>query len=149
MFLKTVYSKLDLTLNFIDLEDLEESMDNLAWCENMYELYLTGNPCTHWEGYKDFVIAKVPTLKRLDGEDVNRSQKIQAQQKLKELEQELRQLVAENIEKKRLEKESGNENPDAYTKESRVAAYKEMQEKKEEEEKAKKQNSMFKDFDEF
>ena len=54
------YSKLDLTLNFIDVEDLEDSMDTLAWCENMYELYLTGNPCTHWEGYKDYVIAKVP-----------------------------------------------------------------------------------------
>lgn len=54
------YRKLDLTLNFIDIEDLEESMDNLAACEEIKELYLTGNPCTHWEGYKEYVMAKVP-----------------------------------------------------------------------------------------
>lgn len=39
-------AKLDLTLNFIDVEDLEESMDNLACCEAITEIYLTGNPCT-------------------------------------------------------------------------------------------------------
>jgi protein TilB len=38
--------KLDLTVNFIDTEHLEESMLNLVQCDNIYELYLTGNPCT-------------------------------------------------------------------------------------------------------
>jgi len=52
-------AKLDLTLNFIDIEDLEESMENLACVESICELYMTGNPCTDWEGYKDYVIAKV------------------------------------------------------------------------------------------
>ena len=37
--------KLDLTLNFVDVEDLEESMENLSECESIVELYLTGNPC--------------------------------------------------------------------------------------------------------
>ncbi len=41
----TIYRKLDLTLNFVDIEDLEESMENLAECEEMKELYMTGNPC--------------------------------------------------------------------------------------------------------
>jgi protein TilB len=50
---------LDLTLNFVDLEDLEESMDNLAECEEIRELYMTGNPCTYWPDYKDYIIAKV------------------------------------------------------------------------------------------
>ena len=37
--------KLDLTLNFLDVEDLEESMNNLSDCYEMKDLYLTGNPC--------------------------------------------------------------------------------------------------------
>lgn len=52
--------KLDLTVNFIDLEDLEESLINLRKIENIRELFLTGNPCTDWKGYKEFVIATVP-----------------------------------------------------------------------------------------
>lgn len=39
----------------------------------MVELYMTGNPCTQWSGYKDYIIAKIDTLKRLDGEDINKS----------------------------------------------------------------------------
>ena len=39
------FRKLDLTLNFVDVEDLEESMENLSECESIVELYLTGNPC--------------------------------------------------------------------------------------------------------
>jgi len=53
------FRKLDLTLNFIDIEDLEESMENLAECESIQELYLTGNPCASWPDFKDYVIAKV------------------------------------------------------------------------------------------
>jgi protein TilB len=51
--------KLDLTVNFIDLDDLEESMVNLSRCGNIKELYLTGNPCEDWKGCRDFVIATV------------------------------------------------------------------------------------------
>jgi protein TilB len=69
---------LDLTLNFIDVEDLEESMDNLACCEAICELYLTGNPCCNWDGYKDYVIAKVLQLKRIDGEEISKSQRLAA-----------------------------------------------------------------------
>jgi len=38
--------KLDMTVNFIGLEELEESMVNLSRCPVIKELYLTGNPCT-------------------------------------------------------------------------------------------------------
>lgn len=62
------------------------------------------------------------------------------------MEAQLRKDAAESREKKRKEKEDGTENPDAYTKESRVQIYEEMQQKKEEEEKNMKKNSMFKDF---
>jgi len=37
--------KLDLTLNFIELSDLEESAKNLSKVPSLRELYLTGNPC--------------------------------------------------------------------------------------------------------
>ncbi|KAL7469736.1 hypothetical protein ACHAXS_009997 [Conticribra weissflogii] len=37
--------KLDLTLNFVGLEDLEESVDNLRECGCLEELFLVGNPC--------------------------------------------------------------------------------------------------------
>lgn len=59
--------KLELTLNFVDIEDLEESMDNLAELPDFRELYMVGNPCTDWEHWKDFVVAKLPHLGRLEG----------------------------------------------------------------------------------
>ena len=83
-------AKLDLTLNFVDIEDLEESMENLSECEAMNDLYMTGNPCTHWPDYKEYVMGKVPQLRRLDGEDITKSQRLAAKQKLKELEEALR-----------------------------------------------------------
>lgn len=51
--------KIDLTLNFLDIEDLEESMENLSECESIVELYLTGNPCTNWPNYKEYIMGKV------------------------------------------------------------------------------------------
>ena len=53
-------NKLDITLNFVDLEDLEESCDEMLYCENLRDLYFTGNPCTDWANYRQYVIAKVP-----------------------------------------------------------------------------------------
>lgn len=38
--------KLDLTCNFIELDDFEESLYNLKKVTSVRELYLTGNPCT-------------------------------------------------------------------------------------------------------
>lgn len=35
-----------MTCNFVDLEDLEESCDNLAKVPALIEIYMTGNPCT-------------------------------------------------------------------------------------------------------
>jgi len=55
--------KLDLTVNFVGLEELEESMVNLSRCKNIKDLYMTGNPCTDWKGYREFTIATVLTLR--------------------------------------------------------------------------------------
>ena len=69
---------MDFTLNFIDIEDLEESMDNLSELPDFRELYFIGNPACDWEHYKDYIVAKVPTLGRLDGEDVTKTWKLRA-----------------------------------------------------------------------
>jgi hypothetical protein len=78
-----------------------------------------------WPGYKDYIIARVPQLKRLDGEDVTKSQQLQAKQRLKLLQAELKIAAAENIEKKK--NQDPEELKNAYTKESRIEQYKEMQ----------------------
>lgn len=62
-----------MTLNFIDLEDLRESLEELEYCPDFTELYLTGNPCCDWKDYIDYVIAKLPGLVRINGDDINRS----------------------------------------------------------------------------
>ena len=61
------------------------SVESLKCNSHLQELYLTGNPCTDYEGYRDFVIAILPQLKTLDGKDVTKSERILANQKLKEL----------------------------------------------------------------
>ncbi|XP_046662728.1 dynein axonemal assembly factor 11 [Homalodisca vitripennis] len=62
--------KLDLTLNFIgDLQSVERLKAN----SHLEELYLSGNPCTDYEGYREYVIATLPQLKSLDGVDIQRS----------------------------------------------------------------------------
>jgi protein TilB len=70
--------KLDLTVNFIDLDNLEESLVNLSRCPLVIELYLTGNPCTDWKGYRDFVIATIESLESLDGKEITKSERIKA-----------------------------------------------------------------------
>lgn len=113
-----------MTLNFIDVEDLEESVDNLMECEELQELYLTGNPVCSWEGYKDYIVGRVSQLKRLDGEEITRSQRLEARQKVKIWSEKLKVAAAESIDKKA--KQDPAELEMAYTKESRVQQYREM-----------------------
>jgi protein TilB len=42
--------------------------------------YLTGNPCTDFEGYRKYVIVTLPQLKYLDGQEIERSERILAAQ---------------------------------------------------------------------
>jgi protein TilB len=62
----------------VDIEDLEESVDNLAELPELRELYLLGNPCTDWKYWKEYIFARIPTLGRLDGDDVTISMRLQA-----------------------------------------------------------------------
>ncbi|XP_055682678.1 protein tilB isoform X2 [Lutzomyia longipalpis] len=67
--------KLDLTLNFIgDLTSVESLRDNY----NLRELILTGNPCTDYPGYREFVVTVLPQLTQLDCTDITRTERILA-----------------------------------------------------------------------
>ncbi|XP_046330222.2 dynein axonemal assembly factor 11-like [Haliotis rufescens] len=71
--------KLDLTVNFVgELTSIESLKENY----NLKELFLTGNPCTEFEGYRDYVIATLPQLKWLDGTEIDKSERIKAAQEL-------------------------------------------------------------------
>lgn len=43
--------------------------------------YLTGNPCTDYEGYREYVVNTLIQLTSLDGIEIERSEKILAAQK--------------------------------------------------------------------
>ncbi|KAL7480441.1 hypothetical protein ACHAW6_009689 [Cyclotella cf. meneghiniana] len=114
--------KLDLTLNFIPVENLEESIDELTECRSLEELFLIGNPCmgisdangesqtddcppqsagniVGWYGCRSYVIARLSNLRFLDGKEVKRSERIAALQKFPALSEELRNLSKIRLEK--------------------------------------------------
>ena len=98
--------QLDLTINFIDLDDLESSIDNLVDRSHLVDLFMMGNPCEQdWKGFKNYVIARLPQLKQLDGTEVTRSMKITAAQQLPALVSELRGLAKERRERRDKEEE--------------------------------------------
>lgn len=74
--------KLDLTVNFVG--ELT-SIENLKDLVHFRELYLTGNPCTEYEGYREYVITTLPHLQMLDGQAVDKSERILAKQDYAEL----------------------------------------------------------------
>ena len=79
-----VLEKLDLTLNFISEY---ESVQKLRANAFLKILHLTGNPCTDVEGYRLYVIEKLPQLQELDGTQVVRGELITARQERDETEQ--------------------------------------------------------------
>ncbi|KAL3772821.1 hypothetical protein ACHAWO_006904 [Cyclotella atomus] len=113
--------KLDLTLNFVPIENLERSVDELVGCPVLEELFLIGNPCmgvgdvggrsnddcstdedaattpatnvAGWSGCRPYIVARLPNLKYLDGKEIKRSDRIVAMQKLPTLTDELRGLA--------------------------------------------------------
>ncbi|XP_077359920.1 dynein axonemal assembly factor 11-like [Festucalex cinctus] len=74
--------KLDLTVNFVGrLSSVESLKENI----HLRQLFLVGNPCTLFEGYREYVVATLPQLKCLDGTEVTRSERIAANQGLEDL----------------------------------------------------------------
>ncbi|XP_077581034.1 dynein axonemal assembly factor 11 [Stigmatopora nigra] len=74
--------KLDLTLNFVGrLSSVAALKEN----PHLGQLFLVGNPCALFQGYRDYVIATLPQLQCLDGTAVTRSERITANQGLEDL----------------------------------------------------------------
>ncbi|XP_026263538.2 dynein axonemal assembly factor 11 isoform X1 [Urocitellus parryii] len=81
-------AKLDLTVNFIgELSSVKTLQCNI----HLKELFLMGNPCTDFDGYREFVVATLPQLKWLDGKEIECSERIQALQNYPVVEQQVRE----------------------------------------------------------
>ncbi|NWH62802.1 TILB protein, partial [Geococcyx californianus] len=94
--------KLDLTANFIgELSSIEALKYNI----HLKELFLVGNPCTEFEGYRQFVVATLHQLKCLDSKEIERSERIQALQNYPELKQKIREQEQAYLLKRTREKE--------------------------------------------
>ncbi|XP_054241265.1 dynein axonemal assembly factor 11-like [Indicator indicator] len=94
--------KLDLTANFIgELSSIEALKYNI----HLKELFLVGNPCTQFEGYRQFVVATLQQLKCLDSKEIERSERIQALQSYPEVQQKIREQEKAYLLKRAREKE--------------------------------------------
>ncbi|XP_057388362.1 dynein axonemal assembly factor 11 isoform X1 [Balaenoptera acutorostrata] len=81
-------TKLDLTVNFIgELSSVKTLQHNI----HLKELFLMGNPCADFDGYRQFVVATLQQLKWLDGREIERSERIQALQDFPVVEQQIRE----------------------------------------------------------
>ena len=58
------------------------SVESLRVNLNLEELYLLGNPCAEFDGYRLYVIGTLPQLKRLDGQVITATERIRAAQEL-------------------------------------------------------------------
>ena len=125
--------KLDLTVNFIDLDTFRESILNLKANEFLEDLYLVGNPCMDWAPARDYIIGHLKQLKQLDGNLISPSERIEAKRKLPRLEHDLRQLASDLHSRKA----SGQHKPN-YTREERVEQYRELGQQKEAKEEQEK-----------
>ncbi|ETI55950.1 hypothetical protein F443_01399 [Phytophthora nicotianae P1569] len=157
-------NKLDLTVNFVDFDTLEKSIDHLKPLQHLRELYMLGNPCqSNWEtGFREYVIASLPQLEILDGKEIHRSDRIKALQVFQERQQYVRQEAiavrdkkaqqqaedeavievvggkATDISEKKSVMSSTEKVP--YTPHTRREMYLEMAEQKEEEEARRREN---------
>ncbi|NWI88307.1 TILB protein, partial [Pitta sordida] len=94
--------KLDLTANFIgELSSIESLKYNI----HLKELFLVGNPCTEFEGYRQFVVATLHQLKYLDSKEIERSERIKALQNYPEVKEKIREQEQTYFLKRTREKE--------------------------------------------
>ncbi|XP_028918296.1 protein tilB homolog isoform X3 [Ornithorhynchus anatinus] len=107
--------KLDLTVNFVgELSSIKILKHNI----HLKELFLMGNPCADFEGYRQFVVATLLQLKWLDGKEIERSERIQALQNYPVVERRIREQekayslrrMQEREEARRKEREKENRN---------------------------------------
>lgn len=79
-------------------------MNHLATRHSLRELYMMGNPSqANWSQFTSYVIAKLPQLHSLDGNEITKSMQITARQKLNVMENELKILANEKRKEKELQ----------------------------------------------
>ncbi|KAG7455331.1 hypothetical protein MATL_G00255620 [Megalops atlanticus] len=94
--------KLDLTVNFVGrLSSVESLKGNI----HLRELFLVGNPCTEFKGYRQYVVSSLPQLQWLDGKEIRRSERIQAGQGLEAVRQRVLEQERAYLERRAREKE--------------------------------------------
>ncbi|XP_061653903.1 dynein axonemal assembly factor 11 isoform X10 [Phyllopteryx taeniolatus] len=99
--------KLDLTVNFVGrLSSVETLKQNI----HLSQLFLVGNPCTLFEGYRKYVVATLPQLKCLDGTAITRSEVIAANQGLEELKRRVMEQEDQYLRKNAQQKEEEEAN---------------------------------------
>ncbi|KAF4076671.1 hypothetical protein AMELA_G00217710 [Ameiurus melas] len=93
--------KLDLTVNFVGrLSSVESLKQNV----HLRELFLVGNPCTEFKGYRQYVLACLPQLQWLDGTAIGRAERIQALQNFDDLKNWVIEQEAEYVERREKQK---------------------------------------------
>nr|XP_043870976.1 dynein axonemal assembly factor 11-like [Solea senegalensis] len=97
--------KLDLTVNFIGCLS---SVHSLRHHIHLRELFLVGNPCADFEGYRQYVVASLPQLKWLDGKKISRSERIRAFQGLDEVKRRVLEQEEDYLRTRAEEKEVAN-----------------------------------------
>lgn len=119
-------NKLDLTCNYV--EDLE-SIKNLRHNMFLKHLYLIGNPVCQIPGYRHYVVALLPQLETLDGQEITRTERIRAMQELSEVNPS---LAATCNEGELAEPKFGADGERLYsnTPEDRLAAHMELESKR-------------------
>ncbi|XP_077471806.1 dynein axonemal assembly factor 11 isoform X2 [Stigmatopora argus] len=96
--------KLDLTLNFVGrLSSVAALKENL----HLGQLFLVGNPCAQFRGYREYVVATLPQLQCLDGTAVTRSERITANQGLEDLTRRILEQEDQYLRGNAPEKEEG------------------------------------------
>uniref|UniRef100_A0A8C2B096 Leucine-rich repeat-containing protein 6 n=1 Tax=Cyprinus carpio TaxID=7962 RepID=A0A8C2B096_CYPCA len=124
--------KLDLTVSFVGKLS---SVESLKQHIHLRELYLVGNPCTEFHGYRQYVVACLPQLQWLDGKEIRQGERIQALQELDAVRRSLtvmiisHRLLSENLNGTHQNPESSSK-PCPFTPESRLEAHRHLEDKR-------------------
>ncbi|KAJ0012110.1 hypothetical protein NQD34_013085, partial [Periophthalmus magnuspinnatus] len=94
--------KLDLTINFVGhLSSVQSLTHNI----HLRELFLVGNPCADFQGYREYVVSTLPQLQFLDGTEISRSERLRAAQGLDQIRALVHQQEEEYVKRREREKE--------------------------------------------
>jgi len=74
-------------------------------CKIFLTRYLTGNPCTEYEGYREYVIATLDNLQWLDGKEIEKSERILAKQNYEKIRNKIISQEREYTKKREKEKQ--------------------------------------------